>query len=138
MAKAWFYKIGGHRAMTTPQESDSEDDEARRKLGDRLREARKYLGLTQEEVAGYLRIPRTALSDIESGQRRVEAIELTRLARLYRQSVGYFTGEDEMSAELPPDVAHLARRVADLSMEDREELGRFAEYLRARASKDAP
>ena len=57
------------------QESDEEE---RRRLGDRLREARKYLGLKQEEVATYLKIPRTALTDIENGQRRVEAIELTR------------------------------------------------------------
>ena len=33
------------------------DDEERRRLGDRLREARKYLGLKQEEVATYLKIP---------------------------------------------------------------------------------
>lgn len=109
------------------------DEDQRRQLGDRLREARKYLGLKQEEVAAYLKIPRTALTDIENGQRRVEAIELTRLARLYRQSVSYFTGEDEASASLPADVAHLARRVADLSTQDRAELARFADYLRARS-----
>jgi transcriptional regulator with XRE-family HTH domain len=109
------------------------DEAERRLLGDRLREARKYLGLKQEEVASYLKIPRTALTDIENGQRKVEAIELTRLAKLYRQSVSYFTGEDEAAASLPADVAHLARRAADLSKEDREELGRFAEYLRARS-----
>ena len=111
------------------QESDEEE---RRRLGDRLREARKYLGLKQEEVATYLKIPRTALTDIENGQRRVEAIELTRLAKLYRQPVAYFTGEDE-AASLPVDVAHLARQAADLSQQDRDELGRFAEYLRARS-----
>ena len=109
------------------------DEQERRRLGDRLREARKYLGLKQEEVAAYLKIPRTALTDIENGQRRVEAIELTRLARLYRQSVAYFTGEDEASASLPAAVAHLARRVAALSTEDRAELSRFAEYLRSRS-----
>jgi transcriptional regulator with XRE-family HTH domain len=109
------------------------DDGERRRLGDRLREARKYLGLKQEEVATYLKIPRTALTDIENGQRRVEVIELTRLAKLYRQPVAFFTGEDEASATLPVDVAHLARRAADLSPEDRDELGRFAEYLRTRA-----
>lgn len=108
------------------------DDKARRSLGDRLREARKYLGLKQEEVATYLKIPRTALTDIENGQRRVEAIELARLAKLYRQPVGYFTGEDA-AASLPIDVAHLARRAADLSAQDRDELGRFAEYLRTRS-----
>ena len=108
------------------------DDEARRLLGDRLREARKYLGLKQEEVATYLKIPRTALTDIENGQRRVEAIELARFAKLYRQPVGYFTGEDA-AASLPIDVAHLARKAVDLSEQDRTELGRFAEYLRARS-----
>jgi transcriptional regulator with XRE-family HTH domain len=109
------------------------DDAERRRLGERLREARKYLGLKQEEVATYLKIPRTSLTDIENGQRRVEAIELGRLAKLYRQPVGYFTGEDEAAASLPVDVAHLARRAAALSQQDRDELGRFADYLRARA-----
>ncbi len=102
------------------------DDLARRQLGERLREARKYL-----------KIPRTALPDIENGQRRVEALELTRLARLYRQPVSFFTGEDEAAAALPVDVAHLARRAAALSQQDRDELGRFADYLRARASTRA-
>jgi transcriptional regulator with XRE-family HTH domain len=109
------------------------DEEERRRLGDRLREARKYLGLRQEEVASYLKIRRTALTDIENGQRKVEAIELTRLAKLYRQPVAYFIGEDTEAAALPVDVAHLARRAADLSPQDRDELGRFAEYLRARS-----
>jgi transcriptional regulator with XRE-family HTH domain len=105
----------------------------RQHLGERLREARKYLGLKQEDVAAYLKIPRTALGDIESGQRRVEALELTRLARLYKQPVSYFTGEDAGATALPASVAHLARQAAELSEQDREELGRFVEYLRARS-----
>lgn len=116
--------------LTIGQENDQEQ---RLRLGDRLREARKYLGLKQEEVANYLKIPRTALTDIENGQRRVEAIELTRLAKLYRQPVAYFTGENDASANLPIDVAHLARKAAELSQQDRDELSRFAEYLRARS-----
>ncbi|MFN0190555.1 MAG: helix-turn-helix domain-containing protein [Aestuariivirga sp.] len=119
--------------MTELAHLQENDEEERRRLGDRLREARKYLGLKQDEVAGYLKIPRTALTDIESGQRRVEAIELARLAKLYRQPVGHFTGEDEASASLPVDVAHLARSAAALSQQDRDELGRFAEYLRTRS-----
>lgn len=119
--------------MTEIAVDQANDAEERRRLGDRLREARKYLGLKQEEVAGYLKIPRTALTDIENGQRRVEAIELTRLAKLYRQPVAYFTGENDASANLPIDVAHLARKAAELSQQDRDELSRFAEYLRARS-----
>lgn len=119
--------------MTQVAVRQDNDEVERRQLGDRLREARKYLGLKQEEVAVYLKIPRTALTDIENGQRRVEAIELSRLAKLYRQPVAYFTGEDGAASSLPIDVAHLARKAAQLSQQDREELGRFAEYLGARS-----
>ncbi|MGE0281379.1 MAG: helix-turn-helix domain-containing protein [Rhizobiaceae bacterium] len=116
-------------APTTP----ADDELERRMLGDRLREARKYVGLSQEEAAAILKLPRTAVTDIESGQRKVEALELKRLAELYRQPVSYFTGEDAAAAPLTADVAHLARQAASLSPKDREELGRFAEFLRGRA-----
>ena len=119
--------------MTQVAAHTDNDQQERRQLGDRLREARKYIGLKQEEVATYLKIPRTALTDIESGQRRVEVIELARLAKLYRQPVSFFTGDDDASSGLPIDVAHLARKAAELSQQDRDELGRFAEYLRARS-----
>jgi len=113
------------------------DDEAeRRQLGERLRDARKYVGLSQEEAAAMLKLPRTAVTDIESGQRKVEALELKRMAELYRQPVSHFTGEDAAAAPLSADVAHLARQAASLSAKDREELGRFAEFLRARSATE--
>jgi transcriptional regulator with XRE-family HTH domain len=105
----------------------------RKELGTRLREAREYVGLSQDEVARYLSIPRTALSHIETGQRRVDALELKKLAQLYKRPVGYFTGEESMGEALPDEVAYLARAASGLSSRDREELKRFAEYLRARA-----
>jgi transcriptional regulator with XRE-family HTH domain len=118
--------------MTTPNLPD--DEVERRRLGEKLREAREYVGFSQDEVAGFLQVPRTAVTNMENGQRKVEALELKRLAELYRKPVGYFTGEDEAEASLPADVAHLARQAAKLSMKDREELGRFAEFLKLRAS----
>ena len=122
--------------MSSQSDTRAKDEADRKRLGERLRDARKYLGLKQEDVASALSIPRTALVDIESGQRRVEAIELTRLAKLYRQSVGYFIGEDAAAAELPAEAAHLARRAAELSDQDRAELNRFVEYLRSRAQDE--
>lgn len=119
--------------MNVAKRIDSDEQEARRKLAERLREARRYLGLKQDEVAQYLRIQRSALSEIEAGNRRVEALELNRLAKLYRQPVAYFIGEGDAASNLPIDVAHLARQAADLSRRDRDELGRFADYLRAKS-----
>ena len=122
--------------MNDRRTSEPSDQEERVRLGARLREARKYLGLKQEDVGAHLKIPRTALVDIESGERRVEAIELTRLAKLYKQPVSYFTGEDADAAALPPGIAHLARQAAELTDQDREELSRFVQYLRARSQSE--
>ena len=116
--------------------SSNDESVDRQKLGARLREAREYLGLSQDEVAKYLSIPRTALSHIESGQRRIDALELKKLAQLYKRPVVYFTGESQSDAGMSEDVAHLARAAAGLSEGDRRELSRFAEYLRARAQSE--
>ncbi len=113
--------------------ASKEGDVDRQQLGARLREAREYVGLSQEEVTKYLDIPRTALSHIESGQRRIDALELKKVAVLYKRPVAYFTGEEQDEEGLPEDVAHLARAAAGLSESDREELNRFADYLRSRA-----
>ena len=109
------------------------DETERAKMGERLREARRYIGLNQEEVAALLKVPRTAVSEIESGQRRLEALELKRLAEAYQQSVGYLTGEDDAAADMSVDAVHLARQASALSPEDRAELGRFADYLRSKS-----
>lgn len=118
--------------MTTSDVPDN--DRERRRLGERLRQAREYVGFSQDEVAGFLKIPRTAIVHMESGQRKVEALELKRLGELYRKPISHFTDDGPTDA-LPPDVAHLARQAAKLSPTDREELGRFAEFLRARSKE---
>lgn len=108
-------------------------------LGGRLREAREYVGLKQEQVGRHLGIPRTAVSEMEGGKRGVSALELKQLARLYQRPVAWFTGDEEVGP-LPADVAFLTRTVNGLSDNDRAELQRFAEFLRAKgkaASDDA-
>ena len=102
----------------------------RQALGERLRQARDYIGLSQEEVARLLKLPRTAITGMESGQRRVEATELKRLSAIYRQPISYLSGETDIEKALPADVAHMARTASELSIDDRKELGRFADYWR--------
>ena len=110
----------------------SRTGEDRHKLGERLKASREYLGLSQEEVAKSIGIPRSALSAIELGQRGIDALELKALAKVYGVSVGYLTGETTVNPDLLSDVAHLARAVKKLNQSDRDELNRFAEYLAAR------
>jgi transcriptional regulator with XRE-family HTH domain len=113
----------------------SHEEEERLRLAQRLKAARDYLELSQDEVGRALGVPRTAISLIESGQRKVDALELKRLASVYQRSVSYFTGE-ESASQLPAEVEHLARKVADLSDRDRAELARFADFLKSRAEED--
>jgi transcriptional regulator with XRE-family HTH domain len=132
--------LGRERRCAVTKRVRPDPEAERLQLGERLRRAREYLGLSQDEVARHLGIPRTALSNIEAGSRRVEVLELKRLADLFRQPVTHFTAEEDEdtagAAELPADIAHLARAATKLSTTDREELRRFAEYLRVRSVKD--
>ncbi len=56
----------------------------------RLREARLEAGLTQAEVAATLRRPQSFLSKCESGERRVDVVELMEFARLYGKKLTFF------------------------------------------------
>jgi transcriptional regulator with XRE-family HTH domain len=109
----------------------------RQLLSDRLREAREYVGLTQDDVARKLGIPRSALSLMESGARKVEALELTQLAKLYQRDLNWFTGEKLRAARVSKDVAYLARAAEELSPKDRAELAQFADFLKSRARSKA-
>lgn len=101
-------------------------------LGSRLREARHYVGLSQDYVAGLLNVPRSALSDMERNLRRVSVDEAQALAELYGRSLNeLLTGEPDHSAD--DAVRALARTTVDLSSEDLEEVARFAEFLRTRS-----
>jgi transcriptional regulator with XRE-family HTH domain len=100
-------------------------------LGRRLKEAREYVGITQEEAAAHLQVRRSAISEMEAGKRGVGALEMKSLAALYQRPTAWFTGEVEPA--VPEDIAFLARTVSNLSENDRGELANFAEFLRSRS-----
>lgn len=56
----------------------------------RLKAARKDAGLTQVEVAKRLRQSQAFVSKSESGDRRVDVVELGAFSRLYRRPLDYF------------------------------------------------
>lgn len=109
-------------------------DDRRQQVAARLREAREYLGLSQDDVATALGLSRPAVTNIESGSRKVEAVELDQLARLYGRPVSYFfDGEDSRVQE--EKVEFLARKLSGLSKKDLLEVERFAEFLRSSPKK---
>ena len=65
-------------------------------LGRRLREARENCGLSQQVAADSIGIPRTAVTQLEAGNRAVSTLELAQLAELYKRPVADFFGEQPL------------------------------------------
>jgi len=61
-----------------------------------LRKARKDAGLTQVEVARTLSRPQSFISKVESGERRVDFVELQYFAKLYRKPLTFFAISGKM------------------------------------------
>lgn len=111
------------RSAMVPERAEHQE-----KLAERLREAREYLGLSQEFVAQHTSISRAAVSAIENGRRKVEAMELTALAALYKYPITYFL---EGALEEPASVRAIARAATSLTDKDREQVLHFAQFLKA-------
>lgn len=117
----------------TPEPGRLEADDAQ-KLARRLREAREFTNLSQQFVAEQTGIPRSAISDIERGTRRVESLELKRLAALYRMPVDYLLGNEpptELAGAAEDATAQaLARATGEMDADAKEQVLRFALFLR--------
>jgi transcriptional regulator with XRE-family HTH domain len=64
-----------------------------RLLLERLRNARLEAGLTQAEVARALARTQAFVSKCESGERRIDPIDLVDFARLYRKPLTFFLAD---------------------------------------------
>lgn len=63
---------------------------AYKELLGRLKNARLEMGLKQTDVANELKKPQSYVSKIESGERRIDVIELSELAKMYKKDITYF------------------------------------------------
>jgi transcriptional regulator with XRE-family HTH domain len=117
--------------MPEPEGIDTnEEDEAYVSMGARLRRAREFLGLSQESVAEALGVPRASISAMESGRRKVSSLELRDLARLYRRPLEWFYDSGAEPIAEDETVSALFRATKGLTQEDKEQVLRFAEFLK--------
>lgn len=117
--------------MTNPKERLTDNgavqgSELESQLADRLRREREYLGLSQEQVAGVLSLPRAAVSAFETGRRKVSSVELAQLAKLYGTTADRLLGGE---AVIDESTTQLFRATKALSDHDKEQVLRFAEFL---------
>jgi Zn-dependent peptidase ImmA (M78 family)/transcriptional regulator with XRE-family HTH domain len=100
-------------------------------LASRLKEARVAAGLTQEQVGQELALPRTAIVQVEAGNRAVSTLELAQLARLYGRSIAGFFADAPFADE---DVLVALFRAAQVETQDlywQTEVARDLEICRA-------
>jgi transcriptional regulator with XRE-family HTH domain len=60
------------------------------KLLQKIKKAREEAGLTQKEAAKKLRAHQSFMSKVETGERRIDVIELKKLAEIYKKKISYF------------------------------------------------
>jgi transcriptional regulator with XRE-family HTH domain len=126
--------------MTPVNGAPADRDAEQSRLGTRLKEMREYLGFSQQYVSDRTGIPRTAISEVERGGRKVDSLELKKLAQLYRIPVGYFLDEDVEADAGDHAVTALARKLGPLTEADQEQVLRFAQFLKfaKAAEQEAP
>ena len=97
-----------------------------RALYERIKEARTELHLSQDYVAKFLGVNRTAIVEIESGKRKVSADELGKFSELFQIPA------DELLngriTEMP--VQMFARRFGALDEADQQEILNLIEFKR--------
>ena len=69
-----------------------------KKIGERLRKLRKYIGLTQEQVAKILNVGRDAILRIEKGERKIDLQELMNFSKLYNITMDELIEEHTISS----------------------------------------
>lgn len=89
-------------------------------VGEQVRQARLSVGMSQQELASVVGLERTMLAKVEAGNRRLDGLELARVARALRVSMEYL---------IEPRPAVLSRRAAPLTEETDTAAARSSERL---------
>ena len=87
--------------------------------GEKLRAAREFLGLTQDQVASTLNLTRNIVVNIENDKRAIKSDELYKFSKLYGVSM-----EEIVSNENEIDLTNqvFARGFETLSEKDKQEI----------------
>ncbi|MGH2459852.1 MAG: helix-turn-helix domain-containing protein [Chloroflexota bacterium] len=97
-------------------------------LGERLRKARDQARFSQSDAAQTLGLTPAALSQYESGKRRVDALTLDRLSHLYSVPLRFFFGEDTPRADWEEA---LRLRAEEIPAESKMGISRLIEKVHA-------
>ena len=112
-------------------------DSKRTVIASRLREARKMAGISQGQVAKLLEMHRPTISEIEAGNRRVSAEELSKFAEMYDVTVSWLLAETAEQLETDdPRLQLAARELSKLKPNDLDRLLRLLASMRSSETDD--
>jgi Zn-dependent peptidase ImmA (M78 family)/DNA-binding XRE family transcriptional regulator len=97
-------------------------------IGERLRQIRDSAQMSQQEVAAYLGITPSALSQYEKGKRRIEALQLEKLSHLYGVPLGTFFGRTDPKADWEETLRSMSQ---SLSTETKAGIAYLIEQVKA-------
>ena len=89
------------------------------KCGEKLKAAREFLGLTQEQVASTLNMTRNMIVNIENNNRAIKSDELYKFSKLYGISMEEIVSDEK---EIDMNVPIFARGFESLSKKDQQEI----------------
>jgi len=96
-------------------------------IGAKIKEAREAAKKSQKELADTLDFESaTAISLIESGERKVRVEDLEKIARFLDRDIKFFIGQEDKAI----DVRVALRADKDLNEKDREAILRFVEIAK--------
>lgn len=115
-------------------------------LGRRIRLAREEASLSQDFVAKHLELPRSAISLMESGKRKIDSLELQKFSKLVGKSILFFldeessdesdSGQKSSSRETlkfdetdPTQILFSGNQAVDISP-DRKQIDKFRQFHR--------
>lgn len=104
-----------------------------KKIGERLRKLRKYIGLTQEQVADILNLGRDAILRIEKGERKIDLQELMNFSKLYNVTIDEITMDEQT---INTNEIVFARGFKELSEKDQKEIISLIEYKNILKAKE--
>lgn len=107
-------------------------EDKKKAIASRLKEARKMAGLSQGQVAKLLNMHRPTISEIEAGNRRVTAEELSLFASTYDVAISWLLGETPEQLEIDdPRLQLAARELSKLKSKDLDRLMRLLASMRS-------
>lgn len=96
-------------------------------IGSRVKEAREAAKLSQADLAKVLDYESaTAISLIESGERKLRVEDLQKVADFLHRDIKYFLGQEEK----PVDLKVALRADKDLTKKDEEKILDFIEFVK--------